>query len=225
MSKTINYLLVLDADNYIVNTSKRIESYIHPNQDIIFSIRFHNNEIVAGNYIVKNTAWSLNFLQDWMLSENNYRGYNFDNGALHWLLLNRLSKKNDPCRSYIEPTSLQKYDQFVKCFHLKLKETKCKDMDWNHIKILPRWKSFFIDGWLTNEKWSEESFILHGRKDNLEPIKSNSIPFTKWKNMLLTSAQKQQLERDTGWDELSCVQNGQQISDSKLYTQRNFSLQ
>lgn len=224
----LSYLLVLDADNYIVNTNKRIEEFITPSHDLILSIRFLNNEITAGNYIVKNTLWSKDFLTDWMNSYKQYMGhkfflgykydygYNFDNGALHYLLLKRLTGTIKTCQKYIETTSMRDYDPFVKCVHLFLNKTACQGKEWEHIKILCKWKSFYIDGSLTNEKWSNDSFILHGLKDDKllstkKNIANNYVVPSVLLQILKEKARIQIIARDTGWDHASCVQNGQII--------------
>ncbi|VDM69137.1 unnamed protein product, partial [Strongylus vulgaris] len=57
-----DYILFLDADIGVVNPNRTIEDYIEDNVDIVFYDRFYTFEVMAGTYLVKNTAWSRDFL-------------------------------------------------------------------------------------------------------------------------------------------------------------------
>lgn len=89
LSKT-DWLLVLDADNGVINFDHCIEEYIRPEVDIIHSERFHNGEITASNYIVKNSQYSYDYLMQWSNYERRLFA-NYDNGALHYHLLKSLN--------------------------------------------------------------------------------------------------------------------------------------
>jgi hypothetical protein len=78
-----SWYVVLDGDNAVVNNNHRVEEYIAKGggKDVIHGLRFHNNEVMAGNYLIKNTVYSRQYLQDWVSlhpenPETPYAGYN-----------------------------------------------------------------------------------------------------------------------------------------------------
>ena len=87
-------------------------------------------------------------------------GFNHDNGALHWLLLERFyprgdTHKGDP--SLFEAAmeagrhawNLQTYYPFLLAFHEALHSTGCTGGEWTHIHIIPPGKSWQYDGYMT----------------------------------------------------------------------------
>ena len=224
----IDYIMVLDNDNFVVTPYHKIESFIAPKKDIIFAIRFHNNEVMAGNYIIQNTIFSRSFLSDWMNmgAGNDYLGMNADNGALHWLLLKILGKSTSQKNCYEtmrRAHSIPAYDRFIKCFHQELEHTYCNTTNWSNIAILSRFRAFFIDGWLTKYIFSDHFLFHHGLKDinvrmpstctQLENYKSDHLYRNQsdFKKILKPIIEKQKNERHTGWNSKNCVQNNQKL--------------
>ena len=173
------WFLMLDADNAVVNANHRLEDYIDTSKDVIHSLRAYSNEIVAGAYIVRNTAWGRAYLKAWSelipqrSATHGYGGMNADNGALHWLLLHRLACPATPGYDDCLATAHVDHGQnhggdFVRCFHQVLARTGCEGMDWNHISFVPTTannKVFFRDGYASNFQWSDSSFIMHAMKN------------------------------------------------------------
>ena len=127
--------LVLDGDHAVINPIHRLEDFYSRgwNKDVVHGLRFHNNEIMAGYFFMRNTAWSRQYLREWMLlyphGNHDFGGANGDNGALHWLLLHRLADSSvsgwDECRKMGEDTTSRKYKAFVACCHAVLAKTRC----------------------------------------------------------------------------------------------------
>lgn len=124
----IDWFLVLDGDVFVVNANRDLLSYIPSNNkiDIVHYERFHNGEIGAGNYLIKNTIFGSEYVKEWSRWEFHKSPVpNYDNGALHTFLLSRLfgnqSKEFQTCHSLFIRSigrSLSDYDSAVGC-------TKC----------------------------------------------------------------------------------------------------
>ena len=84
-------ILVFDADvvPYRIDTS--LDYWLNKTleDDLVFYDRTWNSEVMAGNYLIKNTEQSRNFLMDWAAFENETPpGFSSaDNGAIHLHLL------------------------------------------------------------------------------------------------------------------------------------------
>jgi len=185
-NKTANgpWFLVLDADNAVVNFNHRIEDYGHPTKDVIHGLRFHNNEVMAGYYMVRNTAYGREYVRDWSLlgpkhkDIHGYSGMNEDNGALHWHLLHKLG--NERLNGWTECRNVGKagrnYGQFVTCFHAVLKTGGCQvapDNEWDKIAIWPHGKFVSYDGWVTYYKYTDRTFMHHAMKNPLIQVGSH----------------------------------------------------
>jgi len=178
-STDIDWFLTLDGDVAVVNFNHSIESYIENDKDIIHVLREHNNEVMAGYVLIRNSPYGRAYLRDWIsLNPDNrgkthgFSGANADNGALHWLLLDRLGNSSfegwDECRKVGgEPG---RYNQFVTCFHDVLKQGHCVGGAWSNIRILPHASFVAYDGWVTYYKWSDSTFMHHAMENH--PISS-----------------------------------------------------
>ncbi|KIH62106.1 hypothetical protein ANCDUO_07615 [Ancylostoma duodenale] len=67
MLERYDYVLFLDSDIGVVNPKRRIEEFLDPHVDIIFYDRFYIWEVMAGSYLVKNSA----YLAERILPANN----------------------------------------------------------------------------------------------------------------------------------------------------------
>lgn len=217
------WIMVLDADNAVVNFDKKIEEFIDESKQVIHGTRFHNNEISAGNYIIRNTDWGRKYLTDWYSSlKNGFGGMNHDNGALHWLLLKKLADESIPGWSECVNIGKQNknYYAFLNCVQVILAATKCQNFEWKHIKIIPNTISsdwLAIDVGRTHAKWSSRTFMFHGMKepylsnhgasisDKCSSDLQNQVTTTKYKE-ILTETFKHYRNDKRGWDSNSCVQ-------------------
>jgi hypothetical protein len=171
---------VLDGDVAVINPADHtIEEYLGNHvQDLVLSMRFHNNEFASGHFIVRNSEWGRGFMREWyeLLQPGSvYNGMNYDNGALHWMLLHRLTseKERDPrCVSLAtsEDSNQPKrqpesYPAFVACVHRNLAATGCRSSLWHRVLVLPHLRGFVIDRFLSDGKWSDSTFMLHDIKE------------------------------------------------------------
>lgn len=93
------WLLVLDGDVAEANKAVPLEVFLEPDVDILFYERSWNPEIMAGNYLVRNTIFSQMFLMQWAAFDRKQPpGFSSaDNGALHPQLANALSLPEEHC--------------------------------------------------------------------------------------------------------------------------------
>ena len=191
--KQDHWFLVLDGDIAVINSNHRIEEYIEAsnngyNGDVIHGLRFHNNEVMAGFYLVKNSNFGREYIRSWaelypekyvnQLGDDDgrqlhYGGANSDNGALHWHLLHRLADDGvagwEECLTAGQAANSSEtdvtYSAFVTCFHDVVKQTQCNGRDWDRIDILPRGRHVAVDGWPFGWQFSDRSFMQHTIKN------------------------------------------------------------
>ncbi|CAJ0600272.1 unnamed protein product [Cylicocyclus nassatus] len=163
-----DYILFLDADIGVVNPNRTIEDYIEPGIDITFYDRFYTFEVMAGTYLVKNTAWARDFLNGWANYEyrlpSSFHGS--DNGALNIYLVELIAPSRDIeldlCRQ-IWNVSLDWNDVFV--FTACVRNVLGDQAYFDNIKILKKGTGWARDSFLTNSKWNPlKDFMLHDMK-------------------------------------------------------------
>ena len=155
------WYFVLDGDNAVrnPNTNIRLETFIKNDKDLLYYYRFHNNEIAAGNYAIKNTKWAMDYLKGYYNLYNTYRGFNSDNGALHYYLLPTQYK--DSCNNFLVQ-NLEIYFKFVGCVHKHLQMAGFPLRD--HIFVYQHGTGWSYDGWVIDYKWSKDTLMHHAMK-------------------------------------------------------------
>uniref|UniRef100_A0A7S0CFX8 Nucleotide-diphospho-sugar transferase domain-containing protein n=1 Tax=Proboscia inermis TaxID=420281 RepID=A0A7S0CFX8_9STRA len=183
-----HWFLVLDGDIAVINPNHRIEEYIEASRnryegDVIHGLRFHNNEVTACIYLVKNSQFGREYVRSWsdlypeqyhhQLGNSDikmhYGGANSDNGALYWHLLQYLTDADVPgqqeCLQAGQNANKSEthatYIAFVTCFHKVAKQTRCRGREWDRIDILPRRRNIAVDGWPFGWQFSDHSFMQH----------------------------------------------------------------
>ncbi|KAL6736166.1 hypothetical protein Aduo_006550 [Ancylostoma duodenale] len=151
-----DWLLVLDADTGVVNPNHCIEEWIDDRVSVILYERFFNWEIMAANYVVKNTPFGNEFLRKWAEQEfkqpPSWHGY--DQGGLMMLLLELLIpdavKEYEVCNEYWRNgTNYETYMATVICVRLALGATTV----WpDKVRIYRKGEAFARDGWITYEQ-------------------------------------------------------------------------
>ncbi len=160
------WALVLDGDVAVVNFKRQLTEFVSDDLSVVHGIRFHNNEIMAGIYFIRNDNYGKKYIQDWVNS--GYKGFNYDNGALHYHLLNKLAQGvsgKEECKKKGQYSrDLHSYDQFVKCVHEVLSRSSCE----RRVRIMensetnPVWIA--IDSDRPKGTWTSTSFLHHAMK-------------------------------------------------------------
>jgi len=160
------WALVIDGDVAVVNFKRQLTEMVSDDVSVFHGIRFHNNEIMAGIYFIRNDNYSKTYIQDWVNS--GYKGFNYDNGALHYHLLDKLAQGvsgKEECKQKGQYSrDLHSYDQFVKCVHEVLSRSSCE----RRVRIMenseskPEWIA--IDSDRPKGTWTSTSFLHHAMK-------------------------------------------------------------
>lgn len=77
-----DWLFYLDSDAIIMNDSIKLESLIDDRYDIVATSDGGSVPILSGQFLIKNSKWSRDFLERWFLIGNNDIQPGFDGGAL-----------------------------------------------------------------------------------------------------------------------------------------------
>jgi len=165
-----DWILAIDGDVGIFNANKCLEDLVSDNQNLIQEERFHNGEIQAGSYMIKNSVFGLEYLKKWIQYFDKMPNVGFsnsDNGALHIHLLHYYTQdtaKLDECLNlWHRSNDLSQYDQYVGCCIKYISSSNNKN-----IRIIRRGHGFMRDLWVTNNAISlEVDFFLHAIKGHV----------------------------------------------------------
>jgi hypothetical protein len=166
-----NWVVLLDGDVGVFNANKCLENLVTKphQQSIIHEERFHNGEIQAGSYMIKNDEFGRAYLENWigyklkgMIPNADFT--NSDNGVIHILLLKYYnpSKEEECMNAFRQSHDLEGYDKYVGCC------MKYISSSFNsNIRIIRRGHGFVRDLWVTENKVSlDTDFFLHAIKEN-----------------------------------------------------------
>ncbi|CAJ0957484.1 unnamed protein product, partial [Mesorhabditis belari] len=185
-----DWTIAMDADTGVINPEHCIEEYIDPRVPLIFHQRFHNYEIAADTFIVKNSTFARNFIKewaDWDFRRPKLQFDNRDNGALHiangkrtekaaskhgWMqLLETIFNETAPnavemCREiWVTHTiDIWSYFAMVQCAKMMMGANRF----WpGKLLIYPKGEGMTRDDWITNDhgtKFSDRDFLFHAWK-------------------------------------------------------------
>uniref|UniRef100_A0A914M394 Nucleotide-diphospho-sugar transferase domain-containing protein n=1 Tax=Meloidogyne incognita TaxID=6306 RepID=A0A914M394_MELIC len=163
------WILFIDGDMAVVNPNHSLFEYINGEQ-IIFIDRIFNNEIMAGSYLVKNTIYGRNFLNDWA----NYfyklpkSFHGTDNGAIHGLFMEKFSSQEhrNKCQHLWEISkNFGDLEIFTVCVrHFIEKQMVNRTFDGGKVKVFPKAAGWARDAGHTETKFSTKDFMFHGWK-------------------------------------------------------------
>lgn len=167
----VQWLLVLDGDTLVVNATQSLQSFLpkDPQIHLIHYERTWFNEIMAGNYIIRNHPWSLLYLNKWVerfTSIPNVRYHNHDNGMLHLHFIDIVGKLDN--RTYEACSSLYNKSENEWRYLIYVGCTKCAlggQKRFQHVILHRRAHSFCRDNGLRGGKIHPLDFMLH-TKDN-----------------------------------------------------------
>ena len=180
----IDWLVVLDGDTFIVNATRSLDRFIprDPKIHVIHYERFIDNEIMAGNYIIRNHPWSLLYLYKWsnyFTRISNIGYHNHDNGALHLHFIDMIGIDNqtyNKCASLYNVSHHEGlYMDYVACIKCALKGKR----RFEHIILYRRAHGFCRDDGPSPHRIHYLDTFMHGFKGNLnhfyeEPINTLS---------------------------------------------------
>ncbi|CAE7558430.1 unnamed protein product, partial [Symbiodinium sp. CCMP2456] len=166
-------LFVFDGDNPVVWLDRGLDHWLKEvaATDVVLYERWMNNEIMAGNYAVRNSDFGIRFLDDWASFEEELprSGYHSsDNGAIHLHLLRVLGLKNEkPCKYQWDHLGsdrdhMDEYYGFVTCTRLVMgAPRRWKIAGTPRVTILPRGHAWAIDGGDADSHVSSVGAISH----------------------------------------------------------------
>ncbi|CAK0871263.1 unnamed protein product, partial [Prorocentrum cordatum] len=133
-------------------------------------------EVMAGNYMVRNTAFARAFLRRWAWYNTVMPRGGFsssDNGAIHLLVMETVQVEGyDRCFNLYRKldrgvNDLSKYWEFVKCTHGAIGPPRAWQMKSGSLIVWPRLQFFVVDGMFVNKLASDDigPVMHHGIKD------------------------------------------------------------
>ena len=162
------WIAVLDGDTGVINPTRCLEEFLAPDVDLVMYERFHNGEIMAGNYMIKHSQWSIKFLEGWISYATKLpSGFsNHDNGALHLHLLKTLFPEDvgtqDTClHKWQMAHSLRQYQEYVFCVKQKFGSQR----RFPHVLIHHRAHGWAIDAWVSHNKVQPWMLMHHAIKN------------------------------------------------------------
>lgn len=171
-----DWVAAFDGDVGVVDSEKCLESLLTAGIDVVHEERFHNGEVQAGNYIVRNTEFGRQYLKAWMAYDKDLTTtfHNSDNGALHVHLLKYLAVNNtgavDKCYGMWKSShNLDTYDQYVGCvMEFASDEERLRDGP-GKIRLIRRGHGFVRDLWVTaGDTVSPVDFLVHAMKEHVK---------------------------------------------------------
>ena len=168
-----DYLLILDADNAVVQPERRIEEFIDDSHHVYLYERALTGEVASGGVLVRHSRYGIQFLEKWqemMLGENLPNG---DNGAL-MLLLNTWNGVLRPaiakqCLSFayhldeLCKRTTSCYPSFVGCVRAGFNGTR--SFPNMRLKIFRPFHGLIMDEWiLGNKVFADGPIFYHGFK-------------------------------------------------------------
>uniref|UniRef100_A0A0N5C286 Nucleotid_trans domain-containing protein n=1 Tax=Strongyloides papillosus TaxID=174720 RepID=A0A0N5C286_STREA len=180
----IKYIVIIDADIMVVNPVHRIENYLPKGEeDILFSDRIYNHEIMAGSFIIKNTLYTRSFLK--FFADYQYKkpiGNTFgDNAALHPVFaefIGIVEHRNKYLRCMeiysTHKSGMEPYMLFVSCMRyiFKLIDETPNDINYHtyeggKIKIVRKLskKRWSRDSWLSDYTFCDDELFHHDFKE------------------------------------------------------------
>ncbi|CAJ0586639.1 unnamed protein product, partial [Mesorhabditis spiculigera] len=182
-----DWMLVMDADTGVVNPAHCIEEFIDPRVDFIFYERFFNLEVMAGNWLVRNTPFARRVIQDWANWEFRRPNLPFgtnDNCILHMVILEHLYNETAPqavqmCDRIWRAHS-KDYWSYIGSLVFCAKTMFGANRFWpGKFKIQPKGQGFARDAFLTNQRFTDRDFLFHGWKQMTIGEQGWQSPFTE----------------------------------------------
>jgi hypothetical protein len=166
---------VLDGDVVVAAPSRGLDKWVKHGADVQLYNRCLFHEIMAGNYMVKNTPFARDFLMRWA---NYYdvrpKGFSSsDNGAIQLVVMDTVKVEGyktcyDMYRGLeASVNNLDPYWDYVHCTKEALGPARAWKMHDGSLTLWPRLEFFTADGVFLNKKASEEvgPIMHHGIKD------------------------------------------------------------
>jgi hypothetical protein len=163
-----DWFLFLDGDSMVVNYARRVEEYVDPDVNLVLVTRLINGEIASGAYLIRNSAWSREFLREVL----EYRGKvaNPDNGIFLLVLARRLlqsvpdgaeRKAAETCVAIFDKGGGMGYGKGKCClWAMAGRRRKWPELGF---RVLRRGQGFLRDDWMA-EKLMDSDFIIHHKK-------------------------------------------------------------
>ncbi|CAJ1368336.1 unnamed protein product [Effrenium voratum] len=166
---------VFDGDVVVAAPNRGLDKWINHGADIQLYNRCLFHEIMAGNYMVRNTAFARDFLMRWALYyDRKPQGFSSsDNGAIQLVVMETIKVEGfDTCydmyRKLTESvTNLKPYWDYVHCTKEAIGPARAWKMEGGSLTMWPRLEFFAADGVFLNRWASDEvgPIMHHGVKD------------------------------------------------------------